>query len=95
MLVVLPVPPSPLGSIALVEEVESARRFAGKAHSKGTAGARQRDFASLSGWCSTRGLDPFPASHEVVAAYIMDLAVAGKKAGATTSSSVVHKEKGP
>jgi hypothetical protein len=52
-------------------------------------------FASLSGWLLDALARPFPASHEVVAAYIMDLAVAGKKAGATTSSSVVHKEKGP
>lgn len=60
--------------------VESAARYAAAAVSANTSRAYKADWAHFTGFCAAAGLEPMPASAEVVGAYITSLADAGAAA---------------
>jgi hypothetical protein len=61
-------PPAPAPSID--RELQSAARYAASALAPATRRAYERDWRTFADWCVARGLRPFPAAPETVAAFL-------------------------
>ncbi|MFM7333448.1 MAG: tyrosine-type recombinase/integrase [Tabrizicola sp.] len=68
------------GSGALDRLVETARDYARQAASENTRSAYAKDWAHFARWCRMRGVEPLPASPQLIGLYIADLAAPSGKA---------------
>jgi len=68
------------GSGNLDRLVETARDYARQAASENTLKAYAKDWAHFARWCRMRGVEPLPASPQLIGLYIADLAAPNGKA---------------
>jgi integrase len=65
--------------LALASAASRARDYAAQSRSSSTRRAYSRAFRAFSAWCSARAVVPLPASGELVAVYLAELADGGRK----------------
>jgi integrase len=82
------------GSGTLDRLVETARDYARAAASANTLKAYAKDWAHFSRWSRMRGVEPLPASPQLIGLYIADLAAPSGKAPALSVSSIERRLSG-
>ncbi len=90
----LALPAHVAGSGTLDRLVETARDYARAAASDNTLKAYAKDWAHFARWCRMRGVDPLPASPQMIGLYIADLAAPQGKAPALSVSSIERRLSG-
>jgi site-specific recombinase XerD len=65
-------------------ELDAARSFAEQEKAGATRRAYRSDWSIFAAWCHARGVEPLPASPEIVAAFLAAEANAGAKAATIT-----------
>ncbi|MHA3916392.1 tyrosine-type recombinase/integrase [Halovulum sp. GXIMD14793] len=82
------------GSGTLDRLVEHARDYARASTAENTNKAYAADWAHFSRWCRMKGIDPLPASAQVVGLYLTDLAAPGDGSPGLSVSTIERRLSG-
>jgi site-specific recombinase XerD len=90
----IPLPAVQPGALTTAE-IDAAMAFAEAEKSAATRKAYASDWADFAAWCHARGASPLPAHPGLVAAYLSDLAQAGRKASTIgrRAAAIAHRHK--
>jgi hypothetical protein len=90
----IPVPAVEPGALTTAE-IDATMAFAEAEKSAATRKAYALDWADFAAWCHARGASPPPAHPGLVAAYLSDLAQAGRKVSTVVrrAAAIAHRHK--